>query len=437
MEVRRFNVLPRVPEKLARLSELAHNLWWSWNPDAIFLFRRINENLFAALNHNPVKLLGVERQERLDELAADDGFIAHLDRVWNAFQAYLNAKSWFEREGKAAPAETRIAYFSAEFGLHESFPIYSGGLGILAGDHLKSASDLGLPLVAVGLMYQQGYFRQYLNADGWQQERYPENDFYNMACRLETKNGQPVVVGVEFPGRAVHAQIWRADVGRAPLYLLDCNIPQNNADDRKITAQLYGGDQDMRVRQELILGVGGLRALAALGVEPTVCHMNEGHSAFLALERVASTMEKQGVDFPTARQIVAAGNVFTTHTPVEAGNDMFPAFLVESYLEPFRKRLGLEQHDLLGLGRQRPGDAHEPFCMTVLAIRLANHCNGVSALHGKVSRRMWKNIWPDLPEEDVPITSITNGVHTMSMLSGEMRALYDRYLGADWTERLG
>ena len=437
MEVRRFTVLPRVPEKLARLSELAHNLWWSWNPDAIILFRRINENLFAALNHNPVKLLGVERQERLDELAADDGFLAHLDRVWDAFETYFKQKSWFDREGAAAPSKMKVAYFSAEFGLHESFPIYSGGLGLLAGDHLKSASDLGLPLVAVGLMYQQGYFRQYLNADGWQQERYPENDFFNMPCRLERRqDGQPVAITVEFPGRTVHAQVWRAAVGRVPLYLLDCNIPPNSPEDRKITAQLYGGDQDMRVRQELILGVGGLRALAALGIEPTVCHMNEGHSAFLALERVASTMEKHKVDFPTARQIVSAGNVFTTHTPVEAGNDMFPAFLVEAYLEPFRARLGLEKDELLGLGRQRPGDAHEPFCMTVLAIRLANHCNGVSKLHGKVSRRMWRNIWPDLPEEDVPISSITNGIHTLSMLSGEMRALYDRYLGADWTERL-
>lgn len=437
MEVRRFTVLPRLPEKLSRLSELAHNLWWCWNPDAIFLFRRINENLFAALNHNPVKLLGVETQDRLNELADDHGFIAHLDRVWDAFQSYLNSKTWFQREGKAAPGGTKIAYFSAEFGLHESFPIYSGGLGILAGDHLKSASDLGLPLVAVGLLYQQGYFRQYLNADGWQQERYPENDFFNMPCRLErSQDGKPIVVGVEFPGRMVHAQVWRAVVGRAPLYLLDCNIAQNSAEDRKITAQLYGGDQDMRIRQEMILGVGGLRALAALGVEPSVCHMNEGHSAFLALERVASTMERGKVDFETARQIVSAGNVFTTHTPVEAGNDMFPAYMVEGYLEPFLKRLSLEKHELLGLGRQRPNDANEPFCMTVLAIRLANHCNGVSALHGKVSRRMWKNIWPDLPEEDVPITSITNGVHTLSMLSGEMRALYDRYLGADWIERL-
>jgi starch phosphorylase len=437
MEVRRFTVSPRLPDKLARLSDLAHNLWWCWNPDAIFLFRRINENLFAALNHNPVKLLGVESQVRLNELASDDGFIAHLDRVWDAFNDYLKSKTWFHREGRDAPKDMKIAYFSAEFGLHESFPIYSGGLGILAGDHVKSASDLGLPLVAVGLMYQQGYFRQYLNADGWQQERYPENDFYNMTCKLErSADGKPVVIGVEFPGRNVFAQIWRADVGRTPLYLLDCNITQNNGDDRKITAQLYGGDQDMRVKQELILGVGGLRALSAIGIEPTVCHMNEGHSAFLALERVASTMEQRKVDFATARQIVAAGNVFTTHTPVEAGNDMFPPYLVEGYLEPFVRRLGIDKGELLGLGRQRPGDQHEPFCMTVLAIRLANHCNGVSALHGKVSRHMWRNIWPDLPEDDVPITSITNGIHTLSMLSGEMRALYDRYLGPDWVDRL-
>jgi starch phosphorylase len=436
MEVRRFTILPRVPERLARLRDLAYDLWWVWNTEAVGLFRRIDADLFSTLNHNTVRMLGVIDQRRLEELARDEGFLSHLDQVWETYEAYRKAQTWFVKHAPATLAKVKIAYFSAEFGLHESFPIYSGGLGILAGDHLKSASDLGVPLVGVGLMYQHGYFRQYLNADGWQQETYPENDFHNMCCQLmRGKDGEPLQVAVEYPGRMVYAQVWRTRVGRVTLYLLDANVAANNAEDRKITAQLYGGDQDMRIRQELLLGVGGLRALVALGEEPTVCHMNEGHSAFLGLERVATIMERHNVDFHVARQITAAGGVFTTHTPVEAGNDHFPPYLVESYMGPFMQRLKLDSQAFLALGRQRPHDHNEPFCMTVLALRLANHCNGVSKLHGKVSRRMWRNIWPELPETEVPISSITNGIHVASMLNGEMKSLYDRYLGHGWMDR--
>lgn len=435
MQIRKFTIQPRVPDRLRGLERLAKNLWWSWFPDAIALFRRLDEDLFSTTGHNPVKMLGVIEQSRLDALCDDSGFLAHMDRVVEAFDHYLSMRSWYE-ELHGDLANVRFAYFSAEFGVHESLPIYSGGLGVLAGDHLKSASDLGVPLVAVGLMYQQGYFRQYLNVDGWQQERYPENDFYTMVTTLEVDAaGKPIIVSVEYPQRVVKAQIWKVQVGRVPLYLLDANIADNSPEDRQITAQLYGGDQDMRIRQELMLGVGGLRALRALGIEPTICHMNEGHSAFLAIERLCTTMEQHKVDFRAAREVVAAGCVFTTHTPVEAGNDMFPPYLVEQYLEPYYRRLKMDKEEFLGLGRQHPEDKGEPFCMTVLALRLANHANGVSKLHGKVSRRMWHKIWPDLPEVDVPIRAITNGVHIPTFLCAEMSQLFDRYLGPQWNER--
>lgn len=435
MQVRKFTILPRVPERLSGFDRLSRNLWWTWNSDAIGLIRRLDDDLFSTTGHNPVKMLGVIDQARLDELCEDSGFLSHMDRVVESFDKYMSAKTWFQ-EVHGDVGSFRIAYFSAEFGIHESLPIYSGGLGILAGDHLKSASDLGIPLVGMGLLYQQGYFRQYLNVDGWQQERYPENDFYTMACELKRDAaGKPIIIKVEFPGRQVAAQIWCIQVGRIPLYLLDTNIEQNTAEDRQITAQLYGGDQDMRVRQELMLGVGGLRAIRALGIDPVVCHMNEGHSAFLAIERVMTAMEQMKIDFETAREIVSAGCVFTTHTPVEAGNDMFPPWMVENYLAPYYQRMKIDKDEFLALGRQHPEDKSEPFCMTVLAIKLANHANGVSKLHGRVSRRMWRKIWPELPENDVPIRSITNGIHIKSVLCSEMSQLFDRYLGPQWGER--
>ncbi|MBY0228163.1 MAG: alpha-glucan family phosphorylase, partial [Gemmataceae bacterium] len=326
-----------------------------------------------------------------------------------------------------------VAYFSAEFGIHESVPVYSGGLGVLSGDHLKSASDLGLPLVGVGLMYREGYFRQYLTADGWQQERYPENDFFNLPL-LEEKDrqGRPLAVSVPMAGREVAVRVWRLQVGRVPLYLLDANIPQNAPDDRAITARLYGGDHDTRIRQEIVLGIGGVRALRALGKEPTVCHMNEGHSAFCGLERIREMMERTGCDFATAREAVSAGTVFTTHTPVPAGNDVFVPQLVEHYFADYWPQLKLTRDEFLGLGRQNPASHDEGFGMTVLALRLANIANGVSRLHGTVSRKMWQGIWPELPDAEVPITSITNGVHTRSWVSPDLAQLFDRYLGAGW-----
>ena len=435
VQIRRFTVQPRLPERLAALERLANNLWWSWNTDAIALFRWLDQDLFTASNHNPVQMLGVVGQQRLDELAADGGFLANLGAVAERFDRYMREDAWFAKtHGDAAGRQ--VVYFSAEFGLHESLPIYSGGLGVLAGDHMKSASELGLPLAGMGLLYQQGYFRQYLNAEGWQQERYPENDFFNLPCQLQkSDDGNPLTVSIDFPGRQVHAQVWRIQVGRTPLYMLDTNFGANSAEDRQITAQLYGGDNEHRVKQEMVLGVGGLRAAYALGLDPAVCHMNEGHSAFLALERIRTTMSGRGVDFATARQLVSAGSVFTTHTPVPAGNDMFPPALVEKYLGWHMDEMGIGPDSLLPLGRINPEDPNEPFCMTVLALRLANHANGVSKLHGAVSRKMWQGIWPNLPVADVPIGSVTNGVHYKGMLCAEMKELYDRYLGPDWSER--
>jgi starch phosphorylase len=448
--LRTFTVLPRLPERLQALHKLAYNMWWCWNHEAVSLFRRIDADKFETLDHSPVKLLGAIEQTRLDELLHDDGFLAHMDRVEEAFDLYMTAPTWFqETYGPAASAKTNgdgsyaaaaadfsIAYFSAEFGIHESVPVYSGGLGVLSGDHLKSASDLGLPLVGVGLMYREGYFRQYLTVDGWQQERYPENDFFNLPLIPELKkDGSPVLVSVQLPGRDVYMRVWRIQVGRVPLYLLDTNIPQNSPEDKTITARLYGGDNDMRIRQEIVLGIGGVRALRALGIKPTVCHMNEGHSAFCGLERIRTFMEEMRVDFATAREAVAAGTVFTTHTPVPAGNDVFPPQLVEHYFGPMLPQLKIGRDEFLGLGRQNPHDPNELFGMTVLAIRLANVTNGVSKLHGGVSRRMWKNIWPELPDGEVPITSITNGVHTQSWVSADMIQLYERYLGPEWDGR--
>lgn len=433
--IRTYTVLPKLPTSLEPLHSLAYNLWWSWNADAVALFRRVNPDLFEALDHSPIRLLGATDQVRFEELASDDGFLAHLDRVWKGLKHYLSANTWFA-ETYSESKGMRVAYFSAEFGIHESVPVYSGGLGVLAGDHLKSASDLGLPLVGVSLMYREGYFRQYLNVDGWQQERYPENDFFNLPLIPElSSDGKPLLVTAPLPGREIKLRIWRIDVGRIPLYLIDANIPENSPDDRAITARLYGGDSHTRVQQEIILGIGGIRALRALGKEPTVCHMNEGHSAFCALERIRVLMDEQKLDFATAAEAVKAGTVFTTHTPVPAGNDSFPVSMIEQYLGDYLGKMGIDRSSIVALGRQKPGDEAENFGMTVLALKLANVSNGVSALHGTVSRKMWNSIWPTLPGGEVPITSITNGVHTQSWISQDIDHLFDRYIGVPWEER--
>lgn len=430
-----FDVVPSLPKALEGLWRLAHNLRWAWDHDTVELFRRLDSDLWESSGHNPVRMLGAVDQVQLDAAAGDESFLAHLERKVGELDAYLASTStWYARQPDRQDG-LLVAYFSAEFGLTECLSIFAGGLGVLAGDHLKSASDLGVPLVGVGLLYQQGYFGQYLNAAGWQQESYDDNDFRNLPLTLQTRaDGTPVTIEVAFDSRRVTAQIWRADVGRVPLYLLDTNIEANRPADRDLTDQLYGGDKETRLRQEILLGIGGYRALEALGIEPTVYHMNEGHSAFLGLEWTRRLMESQHLTFPQAKEAASAGLVFTGHTPVPAGHDFFSPALMDRYLNEYSRQLGLNRKDFLGLGRQNPNNESEEFCMTVLALRMAASSNGVSKLHGDVSRRMWTGIWPGVPVDEIPIGSVTNGVHFRSWISYEMNQLYDRYLGPKWRE---
>lgn len=427
-----FQVFPRLPERLAPLHELAYNLQWSWNQETIALFRRMDLDLWEEVMHNPVLMLGRIKQERVEELASDDSFLSHMDRALTALHSYLEAKRWYTKTYGPA-AQPYIAYFSMEFGLTECIANYSGGLGVLSGDHLKSASDMGVPLVGVGLLYQQGYFRQYLNADGWQQERYPDNDFYNLPMTLEhTPEGAPLTINVELDGRTVHAHIWRIQVGRTPLFLLDANVPENSPSDRTITQTLYGGDAEMRIKQEIMLGIGGIRALAALGIRPAVCHMNEGHAAFLALERIRLVIAETGCSFQEALTATRAGNVFTTHTPVPAGFDLFDRKLMEKYLGVYLPSLKISIDELMRLGRAEGAKDTEPFNMALCALHTSLFRNAVSQLHGKVARRMWQYDWPQVPENEIPIGHITNGVHLDSFVSREMSDLLERYLGSDW-----
>lgn len=433
--IRKFVVTPNLPPKLQPLLEIARNIWWVWNPEAINLLRRVDPDLWDEHHSNPVAVLGNLSSERISDLTRDQAFLAHLEAVYEDLQRYLKQSSWFETEHEQL-GKTAIAYFSFEFGLHDSLPLYSGGLGVLAGDHLKSATDLGVPLVGVGLAYQYGYFRQYLNHDGWQQEDYPLNDFYNMSMTLENHpDGRPLTIEIEYPGRKVSARIWRVQVGRNPLFLLDTNLAGNRPEDRELTSRLYGGDIDMRIRQEILLGIGGFRALQALGLSPEVFHLNEGHSAFLCLERIRHLMTEHKLPYETAFELVRSSSVFTTHTPVPAGNDHFDPQLVRTYLKPLAEQIGIGMDKLLALGRQNPEDRQETFCMTVLALRLAQFANGVSELHGQVSRRMWQRIWPGVPVEELPISHITNGIHTRSWQCMEMARLYDRYLGPRWYDK--
>ena len=433
--VRSFTVLPALPDSLKGLETIARNMFWSWNPEFIALFKRIDSNLWTACGHNPVKLLGSVSQKRLETLAEDKGFLRELQRATEKLKSYLDGPTWFEKVSSKS-TKPIIAYFSAEFGIHECVPIYAGGLGVLAGDYLKSASDLGVPLVGVGMLYQKGYFRQYLNIDGWQQEVYVDSDFYNMPVELvRKKDGQPVTISVEFPGRAVCAQIWCVSVGRVKLYLLDTNIAANSSTDRLITTNLYGGDREMRIRQEIMLGIGGLRALSAVDMTPTLCHMNEGHAAFMALERIRQLRNTRNMTFDEALEATKAGNIFTIHTSVKAGLDEFPVEMMQKYFGEFLPDLGISKSEFLGLGRINPDDEKESFKMLVLALKLSSYRNGVSKLHGQVSREMWSGPWLGVPVNEVPITSITNGVHIKSWLSEQMNSLYESYIGPDWTDQ--
>jgi glycogen phosphorylase len=432
-----FNVIPSLPDRLRSLNDLSLNLRWTWDPPTIDVFRSNDPDLWEETRHNTRLMLSRAGQRRLTELASDEAFLAQMDRAATSLKEYCSSGGWFSR---AHPEATGLLFsnFSAEFGITECIPNYAGGLGILAGDHLKSASDLGLPVVGVGLLYQRGYFQQYLNADGWQQETYPVNDFHNLPLILEVdQQNNPLVISVEFPGRSVEARAWKAQVGRVPLYLLDTNLPQNSPEDRRITESLYGGDNEMRLQQEMMLGIGGLRALRAVGIQPTVCHMNEGHSAFLGLERTHTLMEELGLPFYEARQLSAAGNIFTTHTPVPAGFDRFEPWLIEKYFRGMAERLGIPFDRLLSYGRQNLSDSSESFNMAFLAARISSAANGVSRHHGVVTRKMVQPMWPSYPLEEIPVQFVTNGVHARSWTSAEMAGLLGRYLGPRWAEEPG
>ncbi len=430
----KYKVVPNLPKEIETLRRLAYNLCFSWKDEIQDLFQRIDPWLWEECGHNPVLLLGLVTQERLNELSRDHNFLAQLERLTQNFDRYISQPRILA-EDYYPEMPFQAAYFSAEFGLTESLPIYSGGMGVLAGDTIKSASDLNVPLVGIGLLYQEGYFSQYLSADGWQMETYPMNDFDTMPVTLvRDEKGRPRTVSVDFKGQPVQILIWRIDVGRVPLYMLDTNTGSNPPEFRRTTALLYGGDREMRLRQEIVLGIGGVRALKALGIEPTVIHINEGHSAFSALERINILRKEKGLSFDAAREVVLATTVFTTHTPVPAGNDLFEEELLRAYLEEYAKELGINFKVLLGYGRLDPQDGSEPFGMSTLGLRLSAYTNAVSRLHRKVSQAMWQRVWHHHPVEDVPIDYITNGIHVPTWISRDMAALFDRYLGPDWAE---
>lgn len=434
MKINKYMVSPSLPKELEPLLEITKNFWWCWNQKAVNLLRTIDIDNYDEKDHNPIRILGESSQECFYNMLHDDAAMMNLAEVYDEFKTYMNQETWYASLDDSQKTENeKIAYFSFEYGLHESLPNYSGGLGILSGDYLKSASDLGLPFIAVGLLYRKGYFRQYLNADGWQQEYDIENDFFNLALeKVLDSNGETMKVDVDLPGRKVYAQIWKANVGRIQLYYLDANIEENSVEDRDITAQLYGGNLETRIQQEILLGIGGIKALKKLGIKPTIYHMNEGHSAFLSLERIRQLMIDDKLDRKTAREVVFSSNVFTTHTPVPAGNDVFPIEMMQKYFVDYIKQIDMSMEEFLKLGKIDPNNQKEDFCMTVLALNLSAENNGVSELHGHVSREMWKDIWKGVPAKELPIDSITNGIHTLSWISFDMQNLLDRYLGPRW-----
>jgi starch phosphorylase len=427
------------PQNLyAKCMALARNLWWSWHPEVTNLFRELDPVRWRQLDHNPIALLAEFTPERLESRAAELVLYSRINQAHRRMKEYLAAENTWSTVHAGVLGSKPVVYFSAEFGIHESVPIYSGGLGVLAGDHVKSASGLGIPLIAVGLFYTQGYFRQHLDVDGYQHEEYQPTkvDLLPIEPAVGT-DGQPIMVRVDTRGGALHAKVWKLAVGRCSLYLLDSDVPENAPEDRPLTSRLYGGDTRTRIRQEIILGVGGVKAIRALGIVPGVYHLNEGHSAFATLEAVRGRMERDGYPYDDAIRRVARQTVFTTHTPVPAGHDRFDSGLMEEHLGPMRDALGISHDQLMGLGRVEPHNHHEPFCMTVLGLKLSRRANAVSALHGHVSRRMWSNLWPWKVEEEVPIGHITNGVHVPSWLSWQMLQLYDRIFPANWFRQMG
>jgi starch phosphorylase len=417
---------------------LARNLWWSWHPEVTNLFRELDPVRFRQLGHNPIALLAEFTPERLESRAAELVLYSRINQAFRRLKEYLAAESTWSHVHAGVLGSKPVVYFSAEFGIHESVPVYSGGLGVLAGDHIKSASGLGIPLIAVGLFYKQGYFRQELDIDGYQHQEYILSREENLPiARALDIHDKPVVVQIDTRSGPILAQVWRMSVGRVNLYLLDSDVEGNKPEDRELTSRLYGGDNRIRIRQELVLGIGGVKAIRAMGITPGVYHLNEGHSAFATLEAIRGRMERDGYSYDEAVRRVSRQTVFTTHTPVPAGHDRFDSGLIEEHLGPMRDAMGISHDHLMSLGRVETHNHDEPFCMTVLALKLSRRANAVSALHGHVIRRMWNSLWPSRVEEEVPIGHITNGVHVPSWLSWQMLQLYDRIFPAGWFRRMG
>jgi len=428
----------KLPSPLRRLADLAYNYWWSWTPERMSLFSTVDPTIWQNCNHNPVALLESVAHERLSQIAEDPQYLKRLQMLAHQFDVYLRDHStWGSRVAPDLSAEEPVAYFCIEYGLHESLPIYCGGLGVLAGDYLKSASDLGVPTVGVGLLYKQGYVGQHLNRSGWQADFYRDNDFEHMPLELvRDEYGQPVTVKVTVRQRTVRLQVWKARVGRADLYLLDADRPDNDPIDRRLTGQLYGGTRETRIAQEILLGVGGVQMLHVLEIEPSIYHINEGHPAFALLEVARLEMDYSGQSFHEVESWVRDRAIFTTHTPVPDGNNVFSADMMDSFFGHYWPQLGLSREEFLNLGARRFGDPWEPFNMTVLALRMTRQANGVSVRHGEVSRQMWQILYPDKTEEQVPIGHVTNGVHARSWTAPLMADLYSQHLGADWSLHL-
>ena len=433
----RITVNPQLPKRIEKLSEISNNLWWSWNTEFLRLFQKIDKDLWEESEKNPVKFLKRVSQEKLDNASKNAMFLKEYDKLVDNFENYMKSKNTWLSNKYPENKNDLIAYFSAEYGLDQTIPIYSGGLGILSGDHLKSASDLGIPLVAVGLLYKNGYFHQKINGYGGQETEYNNIDLYDLPINaVKDQNGEDLIIYVKFPKRRLYLKVWQINVGRVKLYLLDSDIEKNNEEDRDVTLRLYGGDQEMRIRQEIVLGMAGVNLLRTLGLKPTVYHMNEGHSAFLTLEIIKNTIKEKQVSFDVAKDIASSKTVFTTHTPVPAGNDIFPLDLVEKYFKDFWPRLGISKEEFLKLGMKPTQDLEPGFNMGILALKIAGKKNGVSKLHGAVSRELFGEVWPEIAANESPITYVTNGIHTCSWLSPRLKELYNKYLIPYWQDNI-
>ncbi|BBE31019.1 alpha-glucan phosphorylase [Tepiditoga spiralis] len=433
----KVTAIPKLPERIKGLKVLSKNMWWTWNYDSQKLFEIIDLDLWISTNRNPVVFLKNVSQKKLDSVLNDEEFLNLYDYVMKTFENYMNTDdTWFNKTHKNYKGG-EIAYFCAEYGIHESLPIYSGGLGILAGDHVKSASDIGIPYIGVGFLYRQGYFQQKINNEGWQESIYESYDFADLAVDpAKDKNGEEVYVDIDIAGKKVFVKVWELKVGRVKVYLLDTDIPQNDPDERWLTSRLYGGDQEMRIRQEMLLGIAGVRALRKLDINPSVWHMNEGHAAFLNLERMRELIQSNNLTFKEAIEVVRAGSIFTTHTPVPAGNDAFPLYLMDKYFGNYWPTLKATRPEFMQLGLEARPDGSEMFSMTILALSLAGRANGVSKLHGEVSRNLWKHVWNGIEAVEVPITHVTNGVHSETWIADDLQKLFKEEFGENWNNEI-